>query len=472
MLELIATPRQNGLQMNELVTVFRTHRFRFSLLLAALLGFWSYSAVVTSVEHPWPPVSLSPVTPTAFQDGSAPESAAPEAPSATVGPAEEASDSSWLNRVPGMLGLPGSPSGANTVSQFATSTELLGPLTPLALSPYFGITVLSGMTQVPESWPMAGWLTNNRLLGTNPVLRHPATFWIFLLLTCVTSLPRFTKVTKPVAQALDGIEAYSGLITSLIILVVGLYSVAPESTPAQMAVQAGILMWTWNAILLVAAIINFIVVKSVRFLFEMLIWISPIPFVDACFELANKAVCLVLLFLYAFSPLLALIINLFIFVACLLVMNWAQRRVNYHWHLWLEPVIQWLYPAYRKFDGHNLWVYCEQDFPPFRKYDRLHLYRWDGEWMLMRYDLFWQKKFRTFTEDDLPMLETIGRKNALVLQQQVPVRFCFHRGYTACLDEIAKGLGISTKQRVDYRANRLIREAEEQEKDQQPGLEG
>lgn len=411
-----------------------------SLPVLVLLTFFAQTASAT----------LGPVEP-AVAVGQQPET------TSTVPDAKPTDADPWLKSIPG---LPKSPAGAEAINQFATTTELLGPLTPLALSPFFGITVLAGMTQIPADWPFADWLANNQLLGNNPVLKHPATFWIFLLLTAVTSIPRFTKVTKPVAQALDGIESYSGLITSLIILVVGLVTAETETSVAQTVVTAGILSFTINAFLLFAAIVNFLVVKSVRFLFEMLIWISPIPFVDACFEVANKCVCLALLLLYAFSPTLAFLINIAVFLVCLVVLNWARRRVNYHFHLWLEPWIQWWFPSYRRFDGHNLWVYCEQDFAPFRKYDLLHVYKWEDQWYLMRYDLFWKKKFRTFTHDDLPMLEQGLLKNALILQQQVPVRFVFHRGYSAQMDKIAEGLGISTKERVEFRNQKKIREAD------------
>lgn len=370
-------------------------------------------------------------------------------------------DSGWQRWLPGVLGLPSAPGDAGSISQFVKTTELLGPLTPIAMSPFFGITVLSGLTQIPENWPFADWLSNNHLLGNNPVLRHPITFWLFLVLTAVTSIPRFTKVTKPIAQSLDWVESYAGLITSLLIMALGLWIVSPEQTTQQAVVEAGIVAWAFNAVLLVAAAVNFLVVKSVRFLFEMLIWISPIPFVDACFEVLNKFLCLGLLLFYAFSPTLALLVNLVIFLACVVILRWAQRRVNYHVHLWLEPIIQWWFPSYHQFDGHNLWVYCEQDFPPFRKYDRLHVYKWEDEWYLMRYDLFWKKKFRTFTHDDLPMLEADGTRCVLILQQQVPIRFVFHRGYAKVLNQIAENLGISTRERVEFRNQRKIQEAEQ-----------
>ena len=68
--------------------------------------------------------------------------------------------------------------------------EWLGPLAPIAISPFFGITLLAGISQFgSESLPF------NQFISNNPILSNPATFWIFLGLTILTSLPRFTTVS-------------------------------------------------------------------------------------------------------------------------------------------------------------------------------------------------------------------------------------------------------------------------------------
>ncbi len=373
---------------------------------------------------------------------------------------EHKSDDLPTSTLPKNLGLKSTSAGVDQVSQFVKISEILGPLAPLAMSPFFGITVLSGFSQFSGESMIGKLIAQNQLIANSPVLRHPVTFWVFLLLTMATSLPRLTKITKPVAQALDWVESYSGLLTSLVIFGVGMVMMDDSASVPETIRQASILSLTVNAFLLVAATFNFIVVKSVRFFFEMLIWISPVPLIDAGFEVANKSICLGLLTIYAFSPTLALFINLAILVVCLFIFNWAQRRLKYHWCIWLEPFVQWVFPKYNSFDGKNLWVFCEQDFPPFRQYDRLHLYQGDGQWVLMRYDLFWRRAFRTFTYDDLPMIETGPLKNSIILQQQEPVRFSFHRGYSKDLEKIANDLAMPTTQRVAMRTKRLIDEAD------------
>lgn len=339
-----------------------------------------------------------------------------------------------------------------------------GPLSPLAMSPFFGVTVLSGLAQLEETSWGSSWLSDYTMVASNPVLKHPATFWIFLVLTLLTSLPRLTKVSKPVAQALDWVESYSVLLITLIMFGIGL-SAAEQNTPSETTlspVQAGLFSLSLGVLLMIAAVVNFIVVKSVRFMFELLIWISPIPFVDAVFELLNKTICFGLLILYAVSPLAALLVNLLIFSACVVIYRWAKKRLDYHWHFWVEPWWQWLFPSYRRFDGRHLWCYAEQDFGPFQKYDLLQVYVWEGKWMIIRYDLFWRRKVHEFSHNDLPYLECTDWKVNVVLQQQIPLRLATHRGYKKDLERISAGLELLTQQRLDARHQRLIENAETQ----------
>lgn len=343
------------------------------------------------------------------------------------------------------------------------------------MSPFFGITVLSGLSQFESTHWGGVMLADYTLIAQNPVLKHPATFWIFFVLTLATSLPRMTKLSKPFVQALDWIESYAVLLITLIMFAIG-WSTAegnvPGSTGAQNAsamleygsqdlVQAGAFSFTLGALLMVAAIVNFVLVKTVRFMFEMLIWLSPIPLVDAAFEVLNKIVCLGLLILYAISPMAALTVNVLIFLACAVVYRWAKKRLDYHWHFWIEPWWQAVFPSYRSFDGRHLWCFAEQDFGPFRKYDLLQVYFWQGKWMIIRYDWFWRRKVHEFTHDDLPYLECTDWKVNLVLQQQIPLRLATHRGYRKDMERMAAGLELMTRQRLDAKNERLIRDAKQ-----------
>jgi hypothetical protein len=223
---------------------------------------------------------------------------------------------------------------ASRFAEQVSNVEWLAPLAPIALSPFFGLTLLSGLACYGPDW-----LPDNPLLSGRSPFSDPRFFWIFLVLTVVTSLPRFSKVSKPIAQLADFLETWSAIV---ILVFIRLFAVTTEAPETEMAVQAGILSVGWQGLLIVAMVMNLIVINSVKFFFEFLVWITPIPMLDACFEIVNKAFCVALMAVYAFSPLIALLLNLLLFVACLMVFFWIRRREFFYRTMLIDWVTVWL----------------------------------------------------------------------------------------------------------------------------------
>ncbi len=198
--------------------------------------------------------------------------------------------------------------------------EVLGPLAPVALSPFFGLACLSGLSLLVSR----GLLPENAFLRDNPVLANPWVFAALLGLALLTSLPRLTKISKPLAQACDFVESYAGLVAVLVVQWVAKQTAA-EAPPE--VVLAGVGAVTHAALLSTVSVLNFVVIQTVRFVFEFLIWLSPIPLVDALFEALNKLVCAGLLALYAFSPWAAFFLNMLMFLICLCLFRWARRKL-------------------------------------------------------------------------------------------------------------------------------------------------
>lgn len=267
---------------------------------------------------------------------------------------------------------------AEQVAQHVSSSEWLGALAPVALSPFFGITCLAGLAQFGDGWFPA----HSLLLQKSTVLNHPAVFWVFLVLTLVTSLPRFTKVSKPLAQALDQVEAWSGLITLLVVRLLLWTVPAGDAAPPEL-IHAGFLSVSADVLLILAGVLNFLVINAVKFFFECLVWITPLPFLDGCFELANKALCLGLALLYGYSPFAATIFNLILFGICLLIFRWTNRRVLYFRTLLLDPVWASLFPGYSQ-PGAELVVFPQRAFGPFPACIRLELQRTESGWKLQQ----------------------------------------------------------------------------------------
>ena len=212
-------------------------------------------------------------------------------------------------------------------------SEVLGPLAAVSISPYFGITLLSGASLLGRH----NLIPINSFLQGNPVLGNWFVFVAFLLLSGVTSIPKLTSPTKLIAESADILERYAGVIVYAIVIAAN-----HLSGPAEQVVvvyQAGIFSFTIQTILIIAAACNIIVINTIKFFFELLVLLSPIPLLDAIFEAANKTLCGGLIVIYLFNPFLAFLINLILFLICLLVYKWVYRRVRYLKCILLEPII-------------------------------------------------------------------------------------------------------------------------------------
>ena len=253
-------------------------------------------------------------------------------------------------------------------------SEWLGPLAPIAISPFFGITLLAGISQFgSESLPF------NQFISNNPILSNPATFWVFLTLTILTSLPRFTKVSKPAAQAIDQLETYAAIITIVLLRVLASSGETAEVEPV--VFQAGFFSMSADVLMSIAAIINIIVINTIKFFFEVSVWLIPFPMVDAALEVANKSACVALMGVYAYSPAWATLINLLVFGICLIAFRWVQRRTTYLRTLLMDPIWTMISPRYAQPQDH-LTVFPQQSFGPFKAKSKLVMKPDNSGWSL------------------------------------------------------------------------------------------
>lgn len=264
---------------------------------------------------------------------------------------------------------------ANSLAKSLPITDWLGPMAPIAISPFFGMTVLSGLALFGPDW-----IADNSLLGAVGVLKNQGMFVAFLMLTVLTSLPRLSKVSKPFAQAVDQLETYSVIVILLVIKFMADFG-APDDQPVAM-VQLGIFSMTADTLLSIAMVINVIVINSVKFFFEFLVWLTPVPAIDAVFEFANKGICGLLMALYAFSPTIATIVNIVMLVVAALVFQWIRRRIRFYRTMVTDPILARLWPSYGVPKTGSITVFPKSTLQPFKAKSRLALSKSDVGWEL------------------------------------------------------------------------------------------
>lgn len=326
-------------------------------------------------------------------------------------------------------------SAAQQFTQSLGVADWLGPLAPVALSPFFGIACLSGISLYGQGWVSA----DNAFLGDHSPLHNPGVFYVFVGLSLLTSVPRLTKVSKPFAQAVDQIEAWAGIITLLTMKL--MMSTETQEVPAVASLQLGIVSFTIDTLLLVAAAINVFVINAVKFFFEILIWITPLPTIDAAFELANKSTCAVLMAIYGYSPALATIINLGIFAVAAFLFRWVYRREVFFRTVLLDAVLAFLKPA-KTTPPSALCVFPSTAIGPFPARSRCRLQRSVDGWTLTMPRIFRGDLAIQLPAKDCCLQLNCGYfTNRLKVTGNMPVELTFSRRYNQCLPVLADSIG-------------------------------
>ena len=224
---------------------------------------------------------------------------------------------------------------AQQVSNQLSTQEWLGPIAAIALSPFFGLACLSGIATYGPEWLQQ----NSAFLASDSPMNNPYLFWIMTVLTVVTSLPRFTKISKPLSLLAEKLESYSAVI---ILVVLKFAATASMESPPDVAtpLNAGFLSVPNDVMFSIAAAVNLIVINTIKLAIEFLVWLIPIPFVDSILEILNKSLCAGLAALYAYSPFIASLVNLLLFVICAFLFLRVTRYLRYLKTLYIWPTVR------------------------------------------------------------------------------------------------------------------------------------
>ena len=319
---------------------------------------------------------------------------------------------------------------AGAVLATPTVAEWLGPLAPVALSPFFGVACLSGLSLLMER----GVVPENALLARAGPLKNGAVFIVLSLLAIATSLPRLTKLSKPLVQGLDFVETWSALVIVVTLKVLATPSAEDDAT---VALLAGVFASSGGFLMTALGAVNMLVIATVRFVFEVLVWLSPIPLVDAAFEACKKTVCGGLMAVYAFHPAAALLLNALLFVLALLASRWAWRAARCFQALLVGPVLARLGRRPRA-DVGVLHAYAAGEVGPFASRQHVIVTR-EGESLRLSARRLWRSPLVLDVPVDVAELDEGWLKHELrVGGHQLAVS----RAWDADLEERCVALGL------------------------------
>jgi hypothetical protein len=225
--------------------------------------------------------------------------------------------------------------GAEVLAFGAAVQDFLGPMPAIAGAPFLGLAAIAAATLLADTKfaaqldsPFAQELRRNRLITEARAYASWTVVAVLLAIALLNYLSNSGKVQGLAGKLVDGGESvaalalYGALAASVGMPAAPRVAGGPDLLLAQFpALSGGLLMG-------VAVAAGLLVMLIVRWAFDLLIWLSPIPLVDLFFGTLKQAFTIGFVALYLLMPVVATILAAVILGLCLLMLPWALRLVR------------------------------------------------------------------------------------------------------------------------------------------------
>lgn len=237
--------------------------------------------------------------------------------------------------------------------------EVFGPLPAIASTPFLGLAVLTGTALLVDDpmfadsrLPLVQQIRQNALILQ---AKQYASWWLFGTFAMLAGLTWLVNSGKLRGAFGKFVRIAEDVAVGLLYLMIGADVLTPSVQSASWSMlhptmaQAGLLpAWeSSTAMLILAAIISLAVMMLARLALDILIWLSPVPFIDMMFETAKVLFSLAFLAIYFFlSPFVAAMLGLLLLVPCFVLLPWAVRLLRFAYHIVLRPVLAQYSPTF------------------------------------------------------------------------------------------------------------------------------
>ena len=192
-----------------------------------------------------------------------------------------------------------------TPTSIADAAAVLGPI---GISPFVALAGL-GLADALGLYTMP--------TGLSP-FAHPLAVVFVGLLALGLHVGRSSKLTKPLAETAGLFESLVAVVAACAVALPQLSGTGPK--------EAGLV----DGLLFVSAAASGVLALAVlRTALDVMIWLSPFPFVDAAFQLFKLMVTALLIVAAILAPPVAIVLNGLILVATFFTVRWAVRTLRF-----------------------------------------------------------------------------------------------------------------------------------------------
>jgi hypothetical protein len=212
--------------------------------------------------------------------------------------------------------------------------EQFAQLAPMGINPYATVFMTAICTKV-------GF--HNAFVATNPFFDNwfVLVFFgvLFLFTAVVGTIFKTNKATASLALADNYLSNHAALIINFFIILAPTL-LSNDVQNEQIVYQAGFLSISFKTLLVLLVSMYFlVVVMSVRFFLDILIFLSPVPFIDSIIEILKIIVTLLFVFISIVSPLTSVIISVLMFMVAIVFYRRSVRLVNSTKYFIIYPIL-------------------------------------------------------------------------------------------------------------------------------------
>ncbi len=221
-----------------------------------------------------------------------------------------------------------------TIVQNSVLVEQFSQLAPLGINPYLTVFLTSLCSKL-------GF--HNDYVKTNPFFDNWLIVIVFGLLffftASVGTLFKTNKATATIGLMDSYLSKKAALIINAIIILAPIL-LSNEPTSNEIVYQAGFLSISFKTLLfLVISAYFLIVVMAFKFFIDILIFLSPIPFIDAVLEIGKILVATLFIFISIISPTASVIIAIMMFFVSLFFYRSSKKLINKTTYLLVYPLL-------------------------------------------------------------------------------------------------------------------------------------
>ena len=220
----------------------------------------------------------------------------------------------------------------STIHQNTGFASMLAQLLPMGINPY--ATVF--LTTVFSKFGL-----ENQYVATNPFFDSWIVLLIFGGLFLFTSLVgtvfKTNKATAAIGLADNYLSGHAAIIINVFVILAPTFFTSSETTVLQEASFLSVSLKTLA--ILIVSIYFLVVVSSVRFFIDILIFLSPIPLIDSILEIAKIVVTFFFVLLAAIFPMTSAVIAVIIFLFSLVFYKRSIRSINQTKYLFVYPIL-------------------------------------------------------------------------------------------------------------------------------------